>query len=162
MTEPQAQPPGWYPDASGQQRWWDGTQWTDQTQPAAQVPVAMPYAGQPVVATSTVQDEKTMAMLAQLLGVLTGFIGPLIMYLIAKDDQPFLKHHAAEALNFHLTVLIGYVISFVLMLVIIGFITYFAILIAAIVFGIMATIAANKGEWYRYPISIRMVSGAQG
>lgn len=162
MTEPQPQPPGWYPDATGQQRWWDGTQWTGQTQPATQVPATMPYAGQPVVAASSVQDEKTMAMLAQLLGVLTGFIGPLIMYLIAKDDQPFLKHHAAEALNFHLTVLIGYVISFVLMLVIIGFITYFAILIAALVFGIMATIAANKGEWYRYPISIRMVSGAQG
>jgi uncharacterized Tic20 family protein len=48
------------------------------------------------------------------------------------------------------------------MLVIIGFITYFAILIGAVVLGIMATIAANKGEWYRYPISIRMVSGAQG
>jgi uncharacterized Tic20 family protein len=162
MTEPQAQPPGWYPDATGQQRWWDGTQWTAQTQAATQVPAAMPYAGQPVVAASNVQDEKTMAMLAQLLGIFTGFVGPLIMYLIAKDDQPFFKHHAAESLNFQITVAIGYVASFLLMLVFIGFLTFFLVWIGAIVLGIMATLAANRGEWYRYPINIRMVPGAQG
>lgn len=162
MTEPQQQPPGWYPDATGQQRWWDGAQWTDQTQAAAQVPVAMPYAGQQVVATSSVQDEKTMAMLAQLLGVLTGFVGPLVMYLIAKDDQPFWKHHAAEALNFQITVAIAYLVSAVLMLVVIGFLTFFVVWIGALVLGIMATLAANRGEWYRYPVSIRMVPGAQG
>lgn len=151
MTAPQ--PPGWYPDETGTSRYWDGTQWTDSTQPA-QVPVP--------AATSGGTDEKTLAMLAQLLGIFTGFLGPLVMYLIAKDDQPFLKHHAAESLNFQLTVLIGYVISGVLMLVLIGFLTWFAVWIAALVFGIMATLAANRGEWYRYPISIRMVSGAQG
>jgi hypothetical protein len=30
----QSTPPGWYPDGQGGQRWWDGEQWTDQTQPA--------------------------------------------------------------------------------------------------------------------------------
>ncbi len=153
----QQQPPGWYPDGSGATRYWDGTQWTQQTQ--AGMPVPAP--GQQVAASS-VQDEKTMAMLSQLLGIFTGFLGPLIMYLIAKDDQPFFKHHAAESLNFQLTVLIGYVISFVLMFVLIGFLTFFAIWIAALVLGIMATVAANRGEWYQYPINIRMVSGAQG
>jgi uncharacterized Tic20 family protein len=162
MTDPQAQPPGWYPDATGQQRWWDGTQWTDQTQPANQVPATMPYTGQPVAAASGVQDEKTMAMLAQLLGVLTGFVGPLIMYLMAKDDQPFLKHHASEALNFQITVAIGYLASFLLMFVLIGFITVFVVMIGALVLGVIATLAANRGEWYRYPICIRMIPGAQG
>lgn len=162
MTESQQQPPGWYPDASGQQRWWDGYQWTDQTQAASQVPAAAPYTGQPVVAAANVQDEKTMAMLSQLLGIFTGFVGPLIMYLIAKDDQPFFKHHAAESLNFQITVAIAYVVSFVLMLVIIGIFTFFAVWIGAIVFGIIATLAANRGEWYRYPINIRLVPGAQG
>ena len=151
MTAPQ--PPGWYPDETGTNRYWDGTQWTDSTQPA-QVPVP--------AATSGGTDEKTLAMLAQLLGIFTGFLGPLVMYLIAKDDQPFLKHHAAESLNFQLTILIGYVISGVLMLVLIGFLTWFVVWVAALVFGIMATLAANRGEWYRYPITIRMVSGAQG
>jgi uncharacterized Tic20 family protein len=151
MTAPQT--PGWYPDETGTTRYWDGNQWTDSTQPA-QVPAQ--------TATSGGTDEKTLAMLAQLLGIFTGFLGPLVMYLIAKDDQPFLKHHAAESLNFQLTILIGYVISGVLMLVLIGFLTWFVVWVAALVFGIMATLAANRGEWYRYPISIRMVSGAQG
>ena len=54
----QQQPPGWYPDGSGATRYWDGTQWTQQTQ--AGMPVPAP--GQQVAASS-VQDEKTMAML---------------------------------------------------------------------------------------------------
>lgn len=152
-----AQPPGWYPDSSGTTRYWDGTQWTDNTQPGAPVP-----APQQQVASSSVQDEKTMAMLSQLLGILTGFLGPLVMYLVAKDDQPFFKHHAAESLNFQLTLLIGYIISGVLMIVLIGFLTFFAVWIGGLVLTIMATVAANRGEWYRYPINIRMVPGAQG
>jgi len=149
----QQQPPGWYPDETGATRWWDGTQWNTDVQPA-QVPAP--------VAASGGTDEKTLGMLAQLLGIFTGFLGPLVMYLIAKDDQPFLKHHAAESLNFQLTALIGYVISGVLMFVCIGYFTFMAIWIAALVLGIMATMAANRGEWYRYPINIRMVPGAQG
>ncbi|MCZ7628580.1 MAG: DUF4870 domain-containing protein [Microthrixaceae bacterium] len=151
MTAPQ--PPGWYPDEAGVTRYWDGTQWTASTQPA-QVPVQATGSGG--------TDEKTMAMLAQLLGIFTGFLGPLVIYLVAKDDQPFVKHHAAESLNFQLTVLIGYIVSGILMFVCIGYFTFFALWIGAVVLGIMATMAANRGEWYRYPINIRMVPGAQG
>jgi hypothetical protein len=57
---------------------------------------------------------------------------------------------------------IAYVVSFVLMLVLIGFLLFFAIWVVSIVFMIQATIAANRGEWYRYPINIRMVPGAVG
>jgi uncharacterized Tic20 family protein len=146
-------PPGWYPDPNGQLRWWDGQQWGEVQ---GQVPQTQ------AAATTSSTDPKTMAMLAQLLGLLTGFIGPLIIYVINGDKDPFVKHHAAEALNFHLTVLIAYVVSFVLMLVLIGFLTFFVVWIAAVVLSIMPTIAANRGEWYRYPISIRMVSGAVG
>lgn len=144
-------PPGWYPDATGAQRYWDGTQWTDQVSSASVTP-----------ATTGASDEKTLAMLAQLLGIFTGFLGPLVIYLVAKDDQPFVKHHAAESLNFQLTVLIGYIVSFVLMIVLIGFLTFAVIWIGALVLSIMATVAANRGEWYRYPVNIRMVPGAQG
>lgn len=161
MTDQQQQqPPGWYPDASGVQRWWDGTQWTEHTQAPAQVP-ATTAQGQQGMATGG-QDERTMAMLSQLLGIFTGFLGPLVMYLIAKDDQPFFKHHAAEALNFQITVTIAYVASVLLMIVLIGFILFPLVWVGALVLEIMATMAANRGEWYRYPISIRMVPGALG
>jgi uncharacterized Tic20 family protein len=100
-------------------------------------------------------------VLAQLLGILTGFLGPLIVYLVNNGDKDrFVRHHSAEALNFQLTVLIGYLVSFVLMFVLVGFLTFPATGVMAIVFGILAAVAANRGEWYRYPINIRMVSGA--
>jgi uncharacterized Tic20 family protein len=145
--QPGQPPPGWYPDQQGAMRWWDGQQW------GATAPV-------PMAATGT--DPKTLAMLAQLLGIFTGFLGPLIIYLVSGDKDRFVKHHSAEALNFHLTVLIAYLVSFVLMLVLIGFLLFFVVWVLALVFSIQATIAANRGEWYRYPINIRMVSGAVG
>ncbi len=160
----QQQPAGWYPDSEGNQRYWDGAQWTEHSQPAAgqafaagaQVPATQP------VSAAQIQDEKTMAMLAQLLGIFTGFLGPLVMYLVAKDDQPFLKHHAAESLKFQITLFIGVIVSAVLMLVLIGFLLFFVVWIGGLVLAIVATMAANRGEWYRYPINIRMVPGARG
>jgi len=131
-------------------RWWDGQQW------GATAPVAATTTG------GSGTDPKTMAMLAQLLGIFTGFLGPLVIYLVNGDKDPFVKHHASEALNFHITVTIAYVVSIVLMLVLIGFLLFFVIWILALIFAIQATIAANRGEWYRYPINIRMVSGAVG
>jgi hypothetical protein len=107
-------------------------------------------------------DGKTMAMLAQLLGIFTGFLGPLIIYLINGEKDPFVRHHSAEALNFQITLVIAYVVSFVLMLVLIGFVLFFVVWIGSIVLMIMATLAANRGEWYRYPINIRLVPGAVG
>jgi uncharacterized Tic20 family protein len=142
-------PAGWYPDPSGQMRWWDGQQWGQVAATAA-----------PAGASS--MDPKSMAMLAQLLGLFTGFVGPLIIYIVNGDKDPFVRHHAAESLNFHITLFIGYLISFVLMIVLIGFVTFFVIWIVGLIFMIQASIAANRGEWYRYPINIRFVSGAVG
>jgi len=146
-------PPGWYPDPDGQLRWWDGAQW-GQLQ-SAQVP-------QPAAPAGAGTDPKTMAMLAQLLGLLTGFLGPLIIYLVNGDRDPFVRHHAAEALNFQITLVIAYLISAVLMLVLVGFLLFFVVFIGAIVLCIQAAIAANRGEWYRYPVNLRLVPGAVG
>jgi len=137
--------PGWYPDAHGQLRWWDGRQW-------GPLATAGPAGG---------TDPRTMAMLAQLLGLLTGFLGPLIIYLVNGEKDPFVRHHASEALNFQITLFIAYLVSALLMLVLIGFLLLPAVIVGAYVFGIMATLAANRGEWYRYPINIRLVPGAQ-
>jgi uncharacterized Tic20 family protein len=135
-------------------RWWDGQQWG---QLADQVPAQTPAA-----AGGSVSDAKTMAMLAQLLGIFTGFLGPLIIYLINGEKDPFVRHHSAEALNFQITLVIAYIVSFVLMLVLIGFVLFFVVWIGSIVLMIMATIAANRGEWYRYPFNLRLVPGAVG
>lgn len=103
-------------------------------------------------------DEKTMGMLCHLLGLFTGFLGPLIIWMIKKDESQYVNVHGKEALNFQLTCLIGYVASGVLSLVFIGFFTALAIWVVAIIFGIMGTMAANRGETYEYPINIRMIT----
>lgn len=89
-----------------------------------------------------------------------GLVGPLIVYLIAKDDpyKPMTRHHAAEALNFHLTLLIAVFASLLLILVIVGLFLLLAIGITATVLAIIAAIAASNREPYRYPLTIRFVS----
>ncbi|MCU0268139.1 MAG: DUF4870 domain-containing protein [Acidimicrobiales bacterium] len=148
--------PGWYPDPNGQMRWWDGTQWGD-AQAAA--PMAPGYA-----ATSG-GNPRSMAMLAHILVLLTGFVGPLILYLMNNNKpawDPFERHHTVEALNFGLTLLIAYLVSFVLMFVLIGFLLVFVVMIAGFVLPIMGAVKANNGEWWKYPVNIRMIQGAAG
>ncbi|MEI2698591.1 MAG: DUF4870 domain-containing protein [Microthrixaceae bacterium] len=110
----------------------------------------------------TFDDEKGMATLVQVLAIFTGFLGPLIIWFMAKPEQPFVKHHAAEALNFQITVTIAAFVSGLLMLVLIGFLLLPVVLIGALVLEVMAALAANRGEWYRFPINLRLVPGAQG
>ncbi len=120
VTQPQA---GWYPDPSGQQRWWDGSQWGIAA--SSSVP---PTSG-------SAQDERSMATLAQVLAIFTGFLGPLVILLMARPDQPFVKHHAAEALNFQITVTIAAIVSGILILVLVGLILLPVVLIGALVLG---------------------------
>ena len=77
-------------------------------------------------------------------------IGPLAVNLIKKDTSPFTRHHAAEALTFHITLAIAAAVSFVLLLP--------AVAIGGAVFGVLAAVAAGRGEYYRYPLTIRFVS----
>jgi uncharacterized Tic20 family protein len=143
-------PPGWYPDGTGQQRYWDGAQWG----------VAAPASTS--VSPGGLSDEKGMATLSHVLAIFTGFLGPLIIWFVARDDQPFVKHHAAESLNFQIVVTIAAFVSALLMLVLIGFVLFPIVIIVAVVLEIMAAMAANRGEWYRYPINWRLVPGARG
>jgi uncharacterized protein len=167
MSDPSATPPppasipsGWYPDGQGGTRWWDGAQWGPPASAPGSVPATIPDATP--AATTGVQDEKTLAILAQVLGIFTGFLGPLVIYLVARPDQPFAKHHAAEALNFQITVTIALFVSAILMLVLIGLILLPVVVIGAFVLEIIAAVAASRGEWYRYPVNLRLVPGALG
>jgi len=103
------------------------------------------------------KDAKTMAMLAHLLGIVLGFIGPLIIWLIKKDEHPFIDDQGKEALNFQITMLIPYVISSILTVACIGAVLLPLFWLVAVVFGILAGVAANKGEAYRYPVCLRLI-----
>jgi len=101
-------------------------------------------------------DEKSLAMAAHLLGIVTGFVGPLILYLVL-DDKPGARSQAGEALNFQITLLIGYVVGAVLSLVCIGYFLLLGLGIAAIVLGVLAAVSASDGKPYRYPWTLRLV-----
>jgi uncharacterized protein len=116
-------------------------------------PPAQPYQPQPVSAS----DEKTWSILSHVGGILLSFVGPLIVFLIYKDRSAVIRSHAVAALNFQLTILIGYVVGSILMIVIVGIFIYLAAGILSLIFGIMAALAANEGRAYKYPIAINFV-----
>lgn len=111
---------------------------------------------EPVVQTPG-NDDRNLAMLAHLLGIVTGFIGALIIWLIKKDQSPFIDEQGKEALNFQITVMIGYAIAMALTMILIGALLFPVLLIANLVFCILAAVAVSKGEHYKYPIAIRLL-----
>lgn len=100
--------------------------------------------------------DTSLAVVAHILGLLTGFLGPLVMYLVYKDSD-YNKDQITEALNFQLTILIALIISTVLMLVLIGFLLAIAVAIFDFIFCIIAAVESNKGKEYRYPFAIRFL-----
>ena len=113
---------------------------------------------QPQPSTEVSKDARMWGMLCHLLGLFTCFIGPLIIWLIKKDEDPFIDDQGKEALNFQITVAIAGIVSAVLVPVFcIGVILGVAVSIADLVFSIIASIKANGGEKYRYPVSIRFI-----
>lgn len=84
-------------------------------------------------------------------------IVPLILWLVKKDEYPFVDHHGKEALNFNISMTIYAAISALLGIILIGFILLAVLLVLDIVYIIRATIEANKGEYYRYPLTIRFI-----
>lgn len=98
-----------------------------------------------------------MAMLAHLLGIFTGFIGCLIIWLIKKDESAFVDDQGKEALNFQITVLIALVAAWLLTFLCIGLLLLPAVVIANVVFCILAVVESNKGVAYRYPVTLRLI-----
>jgi uncharacterized protein len=94
------------------------------------------------------------AFIAPFLG---GVLGPLIVYLVKKDQSAFGTDCAREALNFNITVAIGYCVCALLAIVFIGIPLMVALWIAWLVLVIIAGVRASEGVSYRYPATIRFV-----
>ena len=95
-------------------------------------------------------------MLVWVLSIFFGFIPPLIFFLVKKDDE-YVLDQSKEALNWSITAIIGYVISFILMFILIGVFLFFALSIINLVFCIMGAIAASSGKPFRVPFAIRLI-----
>ena len=111
----------------------------------------------------TVKQERTWAMFCHL-GAFAGYmfpfgniLAPLIIWLVKKDELPFVEDQGKESINFQISITIYFLVSALLSLVAIGFILMIALVVFDVVMVIIATVKANKGEKYRYPLTIRFI-----
>ncbi|HVD95394.1 MAG TPA: DUF4870 domain-containing protein [Candidatus Limnocylindria bacterium] len=84
-------------------------------------------------------------------------LGPLIVWLAKRGDSPEIDANGKESLNFQISMLIYNVIAGVLCLVLIGFVILVVLHILNLVLVIVASIQANEGKFYRYPLTIRLI-----
>ncbi|KGX85112.1 DUF4870 domain-containing protein [Pontibacillus litoralis] len=102
-------------------------------------------------------DERMLAMLIYVVSLFTAIIGPLIIWILKKDDSEFIDYHGKEYFNFFLSYAIYGVISSILVIVLIGFVFLFIIWIVGIIFTIMAAVKAYNGEKYKIPTVIHFI-----
>lgn len=118
-------------------------------------PPVNPYAATPQPLRP--EDERLWAIVTHLGGIFVPVVLPLIAYLVLRDRGPFVRHHTATALNFHLTMLIAYLVGFLTVWLIIGFFIVLAVALLVLILAIMAAVATSRGEYYSYPLSLVFV-----
>ncbi len=134
------------------------------TPPAGEAP-ASPVPPQVQVAPKDPEKDPRMwgmfchlAALSGFLGIPLGWIlGPLVVWLIKKEDYPFVDQQGKESINFQISMTIYMFASAVLIFVLVGFLLLPALVIFDIVMVILATIKANEGKSFRYPLTIRFL-----
>ncbi len=103
-------------------------------------------------------DDKNIATITHLGGILFSFIPALVVWLLKKDDSQFIAAQAREALNFQITLLLAQFVAYVLVFILVGFLLLGLIWLFNIIFCIIAAIASSKGEYYRYPLTLRLIN----
>ena len=103
------------------------------------------------------EDEKLMAILAHVLGLLFGWLAPLIIWLLQKDSSSYVDEQAKEALNFQISMLIYLTLAGFSVFILIGFLLLPILGVFGVVVAIIAAIRANEGTLYRYPACIRFI-----
>ena len=107
-------------------------------------------------------QERLWAMLAHLLSFVAaylflGFVAPLVVLLVFGPRSPYVRAHAVESLNFNLTWLLYAIVGVVLAFLVIGIPILIALGIAYLVLVVIASVRANNGEFFRYPLTIRFI-----
>jgi len=130
--------------------------------PTSQEPHGEPP--QPPAAPPKPSDERMWAMfchlaaLSALLGIPFGnVVGPLIVWLIKRNEMPMVDEHGKKSLNFQITMAIAGAIAFLSVFVLVGFALLPAVAIFALICTIIAAVKASNGEQWDYPLSIKFI-----
>lgn len=121
---------------------------------SSETPVEQPTAESP----AKVEDKnaRTLAMLCHLLGIF-GFLAPLIIWLVKKDDHEFIDSQGKASLNWQISVIIYVFVSWLLIFVFIGILLLPAVMITNLIFCIIGAVKSNDGLAYRYPLAINFL-----
>lgn len=111
------------------------------------------------------KEERQWAAFAHLAGLfvlilppLGGILGPMIIWILKKDDMPFVREQGREAINFQITMLLAMLVSGALILVLIGLVLLPIVIVIDLVLILAATLAASDGRAYRYPLTLRLIT----
>lgn len=111
-------------------------------------------------------DERTMAVLAHLSAPIAAvlsvgwlsMVGPLVVWLVYKDRDPVVRQAAAGAFNFNLAFWLVYLVSWILILTVVGAVVGLPLLVVGFVVAavchVVGAVRASRGEPYRYPFQI--------
>jgi uncharacterized Tic20 family protein len=110
-------------------------------------------------------EEKNYAMLAHLLalaGLILPFgsiIGPLVIWLIKKDESPFVDKNGKESLNFQISTTIYLIVAGILAFITLGLLFFLPIAVSIfwLVYVIIASVRVSNGEDFSYPLAIRFL-----
>ncbi|GGF06518.1 MULTISPECIES: DUF4870 domain-containing protein [Pseudoalteromonas] len=109
------------------------------------------------------KEQRTWAMfchLSALAGLLFPFgsvIGPLIVWLVKKEEMPLVAEHGRKSLNFQLTMMIAYIVCFMLMFVVVGVILLPLVALFSLIMVVVSAIKANDGKEVNYPMAIEFI-----
>ena len=110
------------------------------------------------------RDTRKWAMLCHLTALVgligngIGFLlGPLVVWLLKREDDPFVDEQGKEAVNFQITMFIGCFVGGILAIVGVGFVLLIVLAFLMTIFPIIGAIKANNGEHYRYPFTWRVI-----
>ena len=140
----------------------------EETRPPQQEPIQTPAPQSPIGAGIAENTWAMVVHLAALSGCLIPFgniIGPLLVWVIKKDELPSIDRHGKAALNFNISisiyVTVASIVSGILVIVVIGAILLPLVMVAyyvfIVLFPILAGMKANEGGWYDYPMTIQFI-----
>src|SRR5699024_9379384 len=102
-------------------------------------------------------DERMMAMLIYLVSLFTTIIGPLIIWLIKREESDFVDYHGKESMIFLFSFAISSVVSTLSMIILLASVLISIVGIVYCIYTIIAIMKAYSGERYRIPLVIRLI-----
>lgn len=105
----------------------------------------------------TTNDERMFAMLIYLTSLVTTIIGPILIWLLKREESEFIDYHGKEYLNFIISFAVYGFAASALMVIAVGFLLAPIVGVVAFIFTIIAAVKSYNGELYRIPLIFRLI-----